>query len=266
MSAARFCLVLAATLLTCATNQSKAATVRTGHASTQSTETPVRRFDLNSDQLPSGFVGDDITAVFESLSPAKKGEFETTEQYNARVGKTQSQPQTAYAFAAENRVLWEYNADKQEFSGRLLNIDICIHDGFRPDCGNRAFIAKRIELSRSEHPGSNAYGATVTVLKVDEDVYGVIWPGREPTTRTTVTAPVSLEEAPTAKAQLQLLAIVMGQQGNQPATMTGISVLTATISSPVEGTDHYFYVRLPLKEFWVVNKSTGKVYSTTKVH
>ena len=55
--------------------------------------------DLSVDKLPEGFVPDDAEVVFLKLSPPEKDEFETTAQYQARVGNREVK--ALYAFPVQ---------------------------------------------------------------------------------------------------------------------------------------------------------------------
>src|SRR6266545_3101458 len=70
--------------------------------------------DPSAQTIPVGFTPDDAEVVFRELSPPPKDEFETTAQYEARVGKRQVRTWYAFTLAAETD--FKYDADQEQFS------------------------------------------------------------------------------------------------------------------------------------------------------
>jgi hypothetical protein len=228
--------------------------------------------DLTATTLPPGFVPDDAQALFNQLSPAKKDEFETTAQYEARVGKPQLKP--VYAFSvdlvdgsahhARAGGTAKYDADAQEFTASLYP-DLTLFQEFRSDMSARSLTLKSLTTSKRDYEGHNAYGASVTVHEENEDIYGIVIPiaarASDLKLDLSLSFKVPPDEAKEAKPNLALLVIASPPQDGGPLVSTGKWVVTATINNPYSSQDNYYYLRLQPKSVWAYNRKTGKVYA-----
>ena len=239
-----------------------------GLTAQQATTPPA--LDLAATTLPAGFVPDDAQTVFNQFSPAKKDEFETTAQYEARVGKPQAKP--LYAFSldlgdgsqAHSRAggMAKYDADKQQYTATFTT-DISVYQGLRSDMSAWAITLKALTKSERDYEAHNAYGASTTVHERNEEIYSLVLPKKQNMMHSIMRLPfdVSTDEARDAKPYLALLVIAVPPSDGSPLVSTGMSAVSATISAPYSGLDNYYYLRLQPKSLWAYNKKTGKVYA-----
>jgi hypothetical protein len=207
--------------------------------------------DLDTQVLPRGFCPDDPEVVYTQRDKPKKNEFETADQYQARLDSRPSKP--VYIFSSDTR--GNYNADKQMFALNL-GFDFCAQGYYRADCSVLGLVIKSRTKSSREYTAVNAFGAKAQVTRTDEEKYGLIFPRKE----YHIDVSVPVEDARDAKDSLAVLVITGGHAATGDDVVYGIRVTTPTLSEPDGGTDTYYWVNLLVKSLWVYNKKTGNIY------
>jgi hypothetical protein len=133
-------------------------------------------FDLSISALPVGFAGHDLEALSVNLqrTTAPKGEFETTDGYNARIKAATLRPVVgtvtptsvlAFVFPKASA---RYDADKA-----ILVVGVELEDSGERNTRRRPrsaafFVDKR---TSERYQGSNAYGVTTEVTRIRATIY-----------------------------------------------------------------------------------------------
>lgn len=214
-------------------------------------------FDPSITALPAGFKPDDFVAVFKSLIVAPKGEFETTEQYEARK-KTAG---GVYAFGGLSPTI-EYDADKS-----LLHVSFSRNkamDGYSLAKGAMLVLDSSTRVMR-EYTATNAFGASVKAKEVKEDTWGVLVD--ESTSPAEFYVSLPPDRARELKPNLALLTVVRFGPESMPnllkgltnTTATGYQHTEATFSWPTEINLDYHGVRAQVVGVWLYDKKSGEI-------
>lgn len=158
---------------------------------------------LESDRLDPSYTGIPIAKVVEAIekmSGSKKGEFESTAEFNARkaaalskkfMGDLSLDDTFAFVFPVSAHVLrsgfgYQFNADTSEVRLFVLPLESRMNGIGGPDFQIETILRKingenldqfdfgRKIDSRSTYTGSNAYGVTVGVEKIRSTRYGIV--------------------------------------------------------------------------------------------
>jgi len=251
-------------------------------------------FDLNAKSLPPLFKGHDIAQLSLKLAAKGasegKGEFETTEQWQQRIKKEESEPilggllqSGVYAFALEGSdVLGQssayngpfeikYDADKSTFYVQIKSIeDLWDANGGWVYLRSYPYVVKVAETisDSGSHVGMNAYGATAKVNDYDSTTYAVEFSNarfaRQKSTIFSHAEPIHgefvapAEQAPSIQKNIGVLAVC---KLKTPFYKTGHWGSTATIDSPQTFYETNNYVITDLLAFWVYNRISGEVYT-----
>lgn len=138
---------------------------------------PVRPFDINSESLLPNYSGVDIAKLFLQFSKSaslRKGEFESTEDFNKKAALTVSDD--IYAFKIQEKLgrgslsVSSYDADKQQFQIVLETeaVDQFVFKDYRA-----SLIVKTVNEQLESYIGSNAYGAMREVTRYTATQYGL---------------------------------------------------------------------------------------------
>jgi hypothetical protein len=233
--------------------------------SAKETPAPAREspFDDGVARLPAGFKGNSFPKLYRSLVTPPKGEFETTEQFEARrtaklAGK--------YAFRVENG-FFTYNADENILSAQLQGISYS--DGFSPDTYGSLLVLHNARVEDGSYLASNAFGASRRVRKVVEQEWGVTT-SRFPTPKMILA--LSPDRARVLKPRLGVLmvcefgpesipntghSIRLGPSSLPPAS--GYAHEDPTITTPLEHTTYYYTVPATILGYWLFDRQTGEV-------
>jgi hypothetical protein len=140
-----------------------------------------RDFDPSLAQLPPGFRGHDLSALFKALAARKKaavkGEFETTAAFDARVRAEASRPVlgpltpgSTFAFVT-GELKSVYDADRESLRARLPLKRAW--EGYGVETGRMAVSWDFDLLDKSTYTGTNAYGARVNVERSIAESYEI---------------------------------------------------------------------------------------------
>ncbi|WHO87236.1 hypothetical protein [Xanthomonas campestris] len=131
--------------------------------------------------LPINFAGHDTVAVYSALkSIPAKDEFETAADHASRVKSAVAALSTAIAtgqLCAGSMVInllfdsWKYNAEKRQYEGTDLYIQMHRVSGYYAP-----IYGKETKRRESSYMGTNAYGVTARVPKVERTTYQVALP------------------------------------------------------------------------------------------
>jgi hypothetical protein len=249
--------------------------------------------DLSLSTLPPGYRGNDPETVFTALSSStKKGEFESTAEYNQRLmGLTviagSLTDSSVYAFYVESGGYAQqsearYDADKQlltlsiqlasvskkrtvkqECSERIVRLGLCT-DSTESYIAGYNFLSKTKWLNNGTHLGANSYGAvaevtteyrwqdTIEFPNIDEFSSKQSIYGQD----LSIDLPVGPTEAKTLKGNLRILAIC---KLIAPYVASDAGSSDATLSEPVDLITFFQTLETQLLELWVYDISTGKV-------
>lgn len=220
-------------------------------------------FDLAVSQLPPHYRGNSIERLIAAITPPAKGEFESTSEYEKRVGQPVAGGIYAFPLEEGSHCFIKYNADAQAFDVTVYG-DVGVSIGYKRDYKRQALVVKEVTLSRREYESTNAFGAKATVTAARYRTFALIptaWTGGS-MSKISLQAPVPVEQAPKVKADLRTLAILRCD-GSRDAIASGTYMIDATISSPSEILKEYHYLRGDLVAFWVYGFEDGKIYSKT---
>lgn len=131
--------------------------------------------------LPTNFAGHDMVAVYNALkSIPAKDEFETAADHATRVKSSVAALPAAIAtgqLCAGSMVInplvdsWKYNAEKRQYKGTDLYIQMHRVSGYYAP-----IYGKETRRRESSYMGTNAYGVTARVPKVERTTYQVALP------------------------------------------------------------------------------------------
>jgi hypothetical protein len=255
--------------------------------------------DLDAENLPAGFVPADPRKVFAGLTLPKKGDFETTEQYAARMAAP-VQP-AIHAFSLQQTVghgtsssglgTAKYDADKQELSVELY-LDSRDEDTStearlaamraetREDADHyslpaiQARVAKRAALQAAQRDHRSLLLKSVTTAKrhyrasTAFGVSGMIEEEKADQYYLNVTSKdaypaslkVSVKMTPeVARAAMSAVGMLIITGGGHASTGS-VTQSQATIDNPSVFIRHVYNLDAPVKGIWLYNTKTGTVY------
>ena len=118
-------------------------------------------FDLTIAKLPPNFAGNDFLALYRELAIPPKGEFETTEQYEARRQQIRPRP---LAFRLPD-VRPVYDADSGEFSVGI-DTESFSRGWSSTNIDDSMLVIAESRTETGRYVGSNAFGVSRVVQKV----------------------------------------------------------------------------------------------------
>lgn len=227
-------------------------------------------FDPSVSSLPSDFYGHDIRDLYirlaERQSTQIKDEFETTENYLSRIRAAASQPilgrlttNDIFVFQLKPSTL-VYDADHQ-----VMKVTQPLFNMKRQGSGfdySKASISVLSEDKYGSYAGSNAFGASVEIIKQTGDHYDLA-----------IEKPIQLSlrfgdlywevnmdilTAMEAKQNLRLLAIC---ELRAPLSREVRLYEEPTFDHPTETNIKYHYVIGELKGIWLYDLKTGKIFA-----
>jgi len=224
-------------------------------------------------------LADDIDPVINRLkvTQKEKGEFETTQQYEARQ-KSGFDPNKQLVFKVIDSQGFHYGARfEYDADGRAMKLSM--ESGMEPGLfgiHERPLMldSKHVIRSRIKHVGKTAFGVTMPYTASIENWYGVVV--REPfpawlesfsqtvrgeAHRFEFSIPMSVSEA---KATKPFLAVqVLGTIENPEIYHEEVNT-TATLDSPFENSIGQDYVEFKWQELHIVDSRTGKAIQSFK--
>lgn len=251
-------------------------------------------FDPSVEKLPSHFAGHDIKTLYNELSTlaagAKKGEFETTEEFGARLRREnsgtllgKSEKNGLFAFTLLNAGGEAFYDADQKIMTMAVVLSLASKDVYTPS--DKKGLVSQSEGSEETYEGSNAMGGKVQVtrhLGKDYEValrnYSNFGMTRYVNSRTRslgyttdtfandailIQIPMDVATAKSVKEHLKVLAIV---RLLEPYTFEGTLYDKPTFDRPQEYFLQYYYVNAELLELWAYDDTSGQIYSRKKLN
>lgn len=189
-----------------------------------------QEFDARWKVLPKTFKGDNIVQIAKSLD-TKKGEFESTEAFNARMAKLALTDRALFFFCDGIPLGVEYDVDAKEFSFSRKSYDVHLE------------VAK-IEKNGKSYYGTNVFGVTKKVKELWNTAYALYDQGWDINAGLAFTLPCPSDQAPAVKKDLGMAVLAnlvphahFGQKYNDmgnPFMSLSTFYREATVSSPLE--------------------------------
>ena len=226
-------------------------------------------FDLSLEQLPPNYIGQDIEQITEKLKKAeyaKKDEFETTEEYNKKIGAAISAitDNACYAFREDSPNI-SYNADTQELKIKLYFP--LIEEILSKDKKRRFWMGKMELEEQREYLATNAFGATTTV----SDWHVTKWfisMLSETDARIDLKEflfKMSPEEARVAKTTIEVLLICNPKKIDGNFTWGDTDYTRPTFDNPERTIRNKNYLNVELAEIWFYNRCSGRIIWKVKI-
>lgn len=231
---------------------------------TQSSTTVGPTFDASRKSLPPHFTGNDFRSLYQRLSIAPKGEFETTDEYQARLSAV---PRATYAFRVP-KVKISYAADEQ-----LLNVEFYtdfFHSGWELAYSESMLVVAVSETETGHYVGSNAFGATRLVKKVTSREWGIRLRSKE-FSSIDLKIPMPTARARVAKSRVAVVAVcevgpesvparMTGEQFEDMHAATGFNISSATIDAPTDLKSYFYVIEARVLGLWAYDTETGEVF------
>lgn len=213
--------------------------------------------------LPPNYQGADIKALYRKLAIPPKGEFETTQAYQARAAKI---PTGIWAFviegSEEHPIKWVYNADQATFFIRIYTRDLGVVPG--------KIDLKQTSKYEGQYVGSNAMGVSKTIKKYLNKTWSILFDGELPGyyyTFVDIAILITPEHAPAMKERLSVFVVCQTGTASIPGERTPSDSLAVrqmykepTIDSPYEITSYFYEIpHTKVLAFWVYDKKTGEI-------
>jgi hypothetical protein len=239
-----------------------------GQTATSAADKAARQPAAQAKQRPD-FIADDIEGVINTMATTgaarPKSEFETTEQYEARLLQFASASKQDFVFllgvGSDNgdAVSFEYDADSQTMTANMWGVLPWLRHGGpsakRPQL--QVEVKDRLVGSR-QYVGSNAYGVKRIVSVREHDKFGLalngdgVLSGRGPR----FSWPMTIEEAKAAKPFLRA-AVRCVQYA--PTIYKDEGHAEPTIDSPYEFITHYYFLPVLVEQVWIFDVRSGKI-------
>jgi hypothetical protein len=245
----------------------------TGTRSTGAVSPTTTNFDRSVVKLLPNFTGHDIKTLYKEMSTrsagAKKGEFETTEEFRVRVQRENAAPVLGnldkngiFAFTIENyggETL--YDADQ-----RIMTVGIRLSDAWKDTNveSDKKALTSQSESSEETYEGSNAYGAKVQVTRLSGKHYEVAFSNSSQfgmTRSILIQIPMEVSTAKNVKDHLKSVAVV---RLLEPYTFEGVLYDKPTLNLPKEHFYQFYYLNTELLELWVYDDTTGQIFAKKK--
>lgn len=213
----------------------------------------------------------------------EKAEFETTEQFKARLGK--SAPSEIFTIAKTGNAEAKYDADKGGFNftrealgvvglggfetiGEFNPLEAVVKqdgyvEGLIPLIMDGQIIVLSDLLSPSgTYPGANAFGAKTTVRAYNEQVSAILNAGADNSSVRVAFAPVNINEAKTLKANLKIAYVF---QYSNPFLVRGEERSAATIDDPRDVTTRFEIITGSVKCGLLVSGIDSRVIGSVSI-
>lgn len=257
-------------------------------------------FDINKEKISLPFLGHDVEQLFNTFDARKKAErkdeFETTEQYQARLRKQAVQP--LFGSIAPDAILAfvmnpgaNYDADSQTLT--LSIITSAVWESVQIDKTRLALSIKQAKPTKEKTMGQNAYGAQVEIEKTYAKAFELAIHNyssfqmentlpenmRRIMERPDMPKPdakfveslkkpsfvqkinMQPEEARVAKDRITALILA---RPTTPYISYGAVLRKATFKDPTEFFSQMYYLDVDLLEIWLYDKTTGEIVSKAK--
>lgn len=235
-------------------------------------------------RITPDFLGHDLKAIIDVLTKRKeffkKGEFETTQEFNERINREQIKPilgtvslDSKLAFVAQKYrrflldVKTSYDADSNLFSIEIPSSyegfisEAIINGGDRLIGYEKGYSLDSQIVDLGTYKGSNAYGATVEVEKIGYITW-VLFPGRV-IEKQNIQLTMNRDAAINLKDNMGVMFICKIIKSDPIDKQSRLS--KPTFQDPKEILFLEYRLRVEIMEIKIFNKRTGSVYHTIKL-
>ncbi|WP_243374585.1 hypothetical protein [Geotalea sp. SG265] len=224
------------------------------------------QIDTSLKKLPPKYFGNDpraiYTAIEKRLEQAEKNEFETTEQFQKRLEKQNSNPIIG-KIKSEGLFALQASYVDSKYSADTSEMNVYLHLGY----SQREISLSSIKIDAGSYEGTNGFGARTIVKNADHEEYAAVpsnytdfeFPYIETTGQSIgVKFALNPNEAKIAKNDMRVLLIA---KLTAPLISENQRYHSATFSSPYNGVFSDRYIHINLSEIWIYNQKTGQIYS-----
>ncbi len=240
--------------------------------------------DLTTTKLPAGYMGHDPERLYTALAGkfSEKGEFESTQEYEARLAQARTTPVIANlslsdTFAGQidlSKGTHEvrYDAD-QKVLRVTLELDLAVLDtgSFRYENRLKEIRLKERTKVLDVYTGKTAAGVEREVPKRQMDSWELLFTnfqsfpfkrGKYADVTFDMELPIALPmDVPAAKAAKPNLRALAVFQFKEPYIRNYENHVMPTLSLPEERLLHWYFLVTEVKEIWFYNLEMGEVYS-----
>lgn len=200
-----------------------------------------QKIDFSSFLLPKRFQGNNIVAIYNSFSTTPKGEYETTEQYRARIKEP---PAAYYAFKIQ-KLESVYDADEKGLTITFL-----------PEGLKSSFIIYEERDAVEKYVGENGYGGSREVSKISGTMWVVMQDEHRKADKIDLFLGISPDEAKRMKKRLTVFLVCeVGLQNIK----SDLVLHEPTTTSPIDATIFMNVIAPNTWHFWLTDYDTGKV-------
>jgi hypothetical protein len=230
-----------------------AAVGKTAYASTP--------FDLTADNLPPNYRGHDVLGIFSSASPPRpKGEFETSDEYAARIQQWRNKPYLARLTPSDTvafEVLEGLSPDalkvRYDADNAKLSADLQFENRDVPD------RARWLELLYTVKDIGTVQAQTMMGVKFRVTLRQASSVGVAiDTAIKDLTLTVPLERAEALRLRRRVSVFAIGKLV-APYTVRHEDSTRASLDEPVEWHNSYYGLHFELQALWLVDRVTGAV-------
>jgi formylglycine-generating enzyme required for sulfatase activity len=224
-------------------------------------------FDQSIKVLSPQYPGHDAAALFnriEAVVNAKKGEFETTEEFQSRIKAEYSKPlvgslrwDSIYAVQVEGCEVI-YDADAQVFHIKCEPTPVYSATS-ETIIGGRSFRFKTAITSSRQYAAQNVFGATFEVTSTRWETFQISFTNWLWGPALVSEIPINRQEAPIIKPNLK--ALLVGKLSVTNPTRSGFRYRAATFESPTEISDWLYYIDIDLMEVLFYDYTSGRIFS-----
>ena len=228
-----------------------------------------QKFNLNAEQLPRGFVGDNIAVIYGQMYSRMrpKGEYETTDQYRTRLaGAIEAYENRLLAFRFKPPHMPEvnddyafyfvdYNADAQEMTVRV------------PSKGDPEELEVNVAgtVSRSTYKAQNRFGVSAAVTRYKGRLYDIVFKWKPGRIRFKFEIPPA--QAKIIGDRITTLFIGTPKTGRPYKSMIrhyDAMPIGPTMDYPYEDLTETSTIVMDMKEIWIYDRVTMKVLAKEK--
>lgn len=232
------------------------------------------------DELPVGFVGNDLRGVIESLQKNGEGlgiikdEYTPKKDFMKRASDSVERLNTKgkYLFVYSKntidtyKILSKYDADKQAYKIHLINSKM--DDDYKSSLVGIEFAGDKKD--GPSYNASNAFGVAVSVSSLETKGYVLGFSDEtinESLKKTrlnqfdrdfSLSIPMSPDEARELNNQV---AVVFVSRLAAPPLLEYKTYFSPTIRTPIQASMQYSILYTVIEQLWVVNVKTGKIYA-----
>ena len=239
--------------------------------------------DLSTQRLPHSFLGHDPRAIYEIVAArfGPKSEFETTQQYKERLRLKKEKP--LFGDVSVSDILGSttdhsndnstgtaemvYDADHQVFRVTAWMSEVETDPLVSTERETRQAITVRaVREYKGSYVGENAYGAKTDIVKVDQNIYCLIFNNPEDfgiareSSLTKIMLAVNMDVARAKVAKRNLRTLLLYRLVN-PFSQEKKDHIYPKIDNPRDGEFNHYYLNAKVEAIWLYDFESGEIYS-----